>query len=598
MFRIRQVWDSESSGNAAALLQAQQLLRQWYPLAPPDEFAALGAKTLDRLRRGFRTLPYVAEDANERVRGCAILLHDPELRFDYLDYIAATPTKAGGGVGGALYERIREEAIAHGSIGLFFECLPDDPLLSRNETTRQVNADRLRFYEAFGARPIANTAYETPLKPEYDNPPYLVLDPLGQSVLPGRDVVRAIVAAILERKYRKVLPPGYAARVIASFRDDPIRLRPPRYSRRDESRPVKPLRSLAERMPLVVNDRHDIHHVRERGYVEAPVRVKAITQELDRLALFEHVEPLHFTDAWIYAVHDRGFVDYLREACASLEPGRSVYPYVFPIRNQSRPPKDLPLRAGYFCIDTFTPLNRNAYPAARRAVDCALTAALRVLEGQRMAYALVRPPGHHAERRAFGGFCYFNNTAIAANYLSRYGRVAVFDIDYHHGNGTQEIFYARDDVLTVSIHGHPRFAYPYFTGFRDERGAGPGKNFNLNVPLPEKLSNEDYRRAVAAGLARIRRFRPRFLVVAVGFDTAKGDPTGSWQNGAADFERLGELLGTAGYPTLVVQEGGYRTRTLGRNAAHFFSGLLRAQRTERAPRAVDSAAAKVETARG
>jgi acetoin utilization deacetylase AcuC-like enzyme/GNAT superfamily N-acetyltransferase len=584
MFRIRQVWDSKSSGNAAALVQVEQLLRQWFPLVSVDEFAALPSRIDDRLRRGFRTLLYVAQDANERVRGCAVLLHDPELRFDFLDYIAAAPTKAGGGVGGALYQRIREEAIAHGSIGLFFECLPDDPLLSRNETVRLINADRLRFYETFGARPIANTAYESPLKPGYDNPPYLVLDPLGQSTLPGRDAACAIVAAILERKYRKIMPPNYATRVIASFHDDPIRLRPPRYGRRDESRPVRPQRSLAERMPLVVNDRHDIHHVRERGYVEAPVRVKIITQELDRLALFERVEPLRFADTWIYAVHDRDFVDYLRAACASLEPGRSVYPYVFPIRNQSRPPKDLPLRAGYFCIDTFTPLNRNAYPAARRAVDCALTAALRVLEGQRLAYALVRPPGHHAERRAFGGFCYFNNTAIAANYLSRFGRVAVFDIDYHHGNGTQEIFYARDDVLTVSIHGHPRFAYPYFTGFRDERGAGAGKHFNLNIPLPEALSTDDYRRAVTAGLARIRRFGPRFLVVAVGFDTAKGDPTGSWQNGAADFERIGALIGAAGFPTVVVQEGGYRTRTLGRNAAHFFSGLLREQRAERPPR--------------
>jgi hypothetical protein len=147
----------------------------------------------------------------------------------------------------------------------------------------------------------------------------------------------------------------------------------------------------------------------------------------------------------------------------SLEVKESVYPYVFPIRNVARPPKDLAVRAGYYCIDTFTPLNHNAFPVAARAVDCAMTAAQRVLEGARVAYALVRPPGHHAERRSFGGFCYLNSAAVAANYLSGYGRVAMLDVDYHHGNGQQTIFYRRADVLTVSLHGHPSFAYPYFT---------------------------------------------------------------------------------------------------------------------------------------
>ncbi len=276
----------------------------------------------------------------------------------------------------------------------------------------------------------------------------------------------------------------------------------------------------------------------------------------------------------ILAVHDADFVNYLRHACRNAPESKSVYPYVFPIRNATRPPKELTVRAGYYCIDTFTPINRNAFPAAKRAVDCVLTAADEILEGRRIAYALVRPPGHHAERRTFGGFCYFSNSAIGAQYLSQHGKVAIIDVDYHHGNGQQDIFYERDDVLTVSIHGDPDFAYPYFTGFADERGAGPGEGFNLNIPLPENRDGSQYRKALEKAIRAVRDFAPAFLVIALGLDPAKGDPTGTWSLAAKDFEENGRMLGSLRLPTLVVQEGGYRTRTLGKNAKSFFRGLM------------------------
>lgn len=573
MFRIRKVPDDSTPGNAETLRQVQAIWRARFPLVAEEDIATLPQKLRDPLKYRFRSVLLVAEDARHQVQGFALLLHAPDLQFCYLDFIATAPERPGRGIGGALYERVREEALALGAAGVFLECLPDDPVLSPDPALRAENAERLKFYERYGARPIADTQYETPLTPGGTDPPYLVLDPLGREALPRHDQARAIVHAILERKYGRLCPPTYRRMVVESFRDDPIRLRSPRYVRRLSRKAVPSVPGLASQFPLVINDKHDIHHVRERGYVEAPVRIGAILKELNRADLVRRIQPRHFPDSHILAVHDGRLVDYLRRACAQVGTGRSVYPYVFPIRNEARPPRDLPVRAGYFCIDTFTPINANAYLAARRAVDCALTAAEQVLRGACLAYALVRPPGHHAERDDFGGFCYLNNAAIAAHYLSRCGRVAVLDIDYHHGNGTQQIFYERSDLLTVSIHGHPSFTYPYFSGFRDEQGAGPGLGYNLNIPLPESCPPDAYRQALERALGRIRRFGPAFLVVAAGFDTAAGDPTGTWANRGDDFRRIGESIGHLGRPTLVVQEGGYRVRTLGANVRHFFAGL-------------------------
>jgi len=573
MFRIRRVYDDTTPTNKEAVTQAQQILRTQFPGLSRRDVAKLPKQLRNPLKYRFRSILFVAEDQKERVKGFALLFHEPVLHFCYLDYISTAERRMGRGIGGALYERVREEALSLNATGLFFECLPDSLKLSPDPEMRKQNAARLRFYERYGARPIINTAYETPLKPGDDNPPYLVYDNLGIDSVLGQDMARGVVRAILERKYGTLCPPDYVDMVVESFKDDPVQLRKPRYVRKKTPAPVKASIPSDKRIILVINDRHGIHHVEERGYVESPVRIDAILNELDTTELFERVPPRHFSENRIRAVHADEFVDYFKKVCARLEAGQSIYPYVFPIRNAARPPRDLPIRAGYYCIDTFTPINRNAYLAAKRAVDCALTAARLILEGHRLAYALVRPPGHHAERRAFGGFCYFNSAAAAAEYLSSHGKVAILDIDYHHGNGQQDIFYERRDVLTVSIHGRPSIAYPYFSGFQSEKGTGAGKGYNMNIPLPEKIDVERYRQALSTAVKRVERFRPDFLVVALGLDTAREDPTGSWDLVARDFEVNGKMVGVLHLPTVVVQEGGYDTRVLGINARHFFIGL-------------------------
>jgi acetoin utilization deacetylase AcuC-like enzyme len=157
--------------------------------------------------------------------------------------------------------------------------------------------------------------------------------------------------------------------------------------------------------------------------------------------------------------------------------------------------------------------------------------------------------------------------------ISDYGRVAILDIDYHHGNGNQNIFYRRPDVLTVSIHGDPRFVYPHFAGFKTEKGKDQGMGFNFNYPLPEKITPAQYLDTLQQALKRLVVFRPSFLVLSLGLDTAKADPTGSWTLQAREFEKIGHAIGVLKLRTLVVQEGGYRTRTLSTNVRHFFQGL-------------------------
>lgn len=572
MLRIRRIYDEVLPGNRNALDQVKVIMRSRFSAISEEEIDQLGRYLHDPFLERFRAILFVAENVRQRVQGFAFLLHEPKIRFSYLDWIATKAGKSSSGIGGALYDRVRKAAVALGAKGLFFECLPDEVSLCPNEALLVENRKRLKFYEQYGARPIIGTAYEKPYKPDQACMPHLMFDGLSRTERPERDFVRAVARAILERKYVGYVPEAYIKRVENSIDQDPVRLREFRYVKTSAVSAAVSERP-CDRIALLFPDQHFSHHIHEHGYVEAPVRIRSILKEIADSSLFEMVEPSAFSEKHITGVHDIDFVNFLRRTCREIEENRYVYPYVFPIRNKTRLPKDRYILAGYYCIDTFTPLTHHAYTAARSAVNCTLSAAMEILNGRRLAYALVRPPGHHAERRSFGGFCYFNNNAIAAQYLRAFGRVAILDLDYHHGNGQQDIFYRRADVLTVSIHGHPGFAYPYFSGFKDERGEDEGEGFNLNLPLPEEVEGDRYRKALSAALQRVADFQPVFLVVSLGFDTAKGDPTGTWSLTPRDFEINGRMLGELGLPMLVVQEGGYRSRTLGVNARRFFEGI-------------------------
>jgi acetoin utilization deacetylase AcuC-like enzyme len=281
--------------------------------------------------------------------------------------------------------------------------------------------------------------------------------------------------------------------------------------------------------------------------------------------------PERIPPSLLRAIHDPRLVDLYR-AATHIEEGRTYYPSVFPKRRETEPdPSDIK-QAGYFCFDSGTPLTNVTWEAAAWSAACAVAAAREIRSGSRLSYALCRPPGHHASRDLFGGYCYFNNAALAAEQLP--GRVAIVDIDFHHGNGTQELYWRDGRVLFVSIHGDPREFYPYFSGFASERGQGEGDGKTINLPLPRGCDLQEYLRVLDDDvLPELEAFAPEAIVLSAGLDTYRRDPIGAFTLDTPDFHAIGERLGALGKPIVVVQEGGYCTDALGDNAVSLLLGL-------------------------
>ncbi len=572
MFRIRRIHDTFLPVNRDAVAQVQQIIREQFSDVADYKIREIPEKLLNPMKFDFRSVLFICDNRKGKVKGFALFSAEPTLGFGFLDIIALSSGSKGGGVGAALYSRVQEECVSLGFHWLFFECMTDSKGDYPDSAQLKENKSRLRFYERMGARPVMGTKYERPRKANDDNAYFLMADNLDSECSLDNESARKFVNAILKRKYKKVLSSKLVGEIVDSFVNDPVEIRPYRYIK--ERMPhVYPAVPQDKKIMLCVTDGHAIHHIKNLDYAEQPVRVSAILEELDKTDLFERVPREHFNDKHILAVHDKRFVNYFKEVALSIDPERSLFPDVFPIRKNIGKPKNIPSHAGYYCIDIYSPINRNAYLAAREAVDATLTAAKSIKDGAQFAYALVRPPGHHASHDSFGGYCYFNSTAIAAHYLSAYGRIVILDLDYHHGNGQEDIFYQRDDVLTISIHADPSFEYPYFSGYKEDVGEGKGAGFNLNIPLKKAIAGAEHLKATYKAIQKIRAFKPDVLVIALGLDTAQNDPSGTWNLLADDFQANGHALGRLHYPTLIVQEGGYDCSVLGKNAQAFLSGI-------------------------
>lgn len=281
----------------------------------------------------------------------------------------------------------------------------------------------------------------------------------------------------------------------------------------------------------------------------------------------------------IAAIHPPAYLTFLRTIHARWRaevPGAAdeVLPNVHLDRTLGGYPDSPVGLAAFHQADTACPIGPHTWDSACWSAWSAVAAAEAVLAGERAAYALCRPPGHHAYADLAGGFCFLNNSAIAAQLLRRgHDRVAVLDVDVHHGNGTQGVFYARDDVLTVSLHADPSGYYPFLCGYAHERGAGRGTGYNRNIPLPRTTADEDYLPALDAALGAVAAFAPGALVVALGLDAHEDDPLKGMRLSTGAFERIGRAIVRAGLPIVLVQEGGYLSDALGPNLTAFLTGF-------------------------
>ncbi len=320
--------------------------------------------------------------------------------------------------------------------------------------------------------------------------------------------------------------------------------------------------------------KHELRTGQVKPSSDIPDRSKIILAQLEQAqfsgAAHEFLVPREFGLKPVLELHQAGYIAYLERAYrewfdAGYNPD-GVLPSAFAVKGFRRRSINPQAEAGQYAFDLSAPIVAGTYRAARESANSAMTGAMLLRENKaNAAYALCRPPGHHATSNLSGGHCYINNAACAAQKLTRAGRVAILDIDFFHGNGTQELFYERSDVFTVSIHADPDRAFPFFSGFSDETGTGEGEGFNLNYPLRLATSNTYYLSVLEDALEAISGYKPDFLVVSLGVNTFKYDPNSDFELTHDVYAQIGLRIKQLLLPTLFVQEGGNALLELGEN---------------------------------
>lgn len=328
------------------------------------------------------------------------------------------------------------------------------------------------------------------------------------------------------------------------------------------------------------NGQGEIHHGKLVPCFENSSRIDKIIETFNQKGWRNFDEPKDIGLAPLLMIHEPDYVNFLQTIWNDWQAEGNVddiLPYIWPVPGlpQNKQHNSLNAKIGSFAFSSDTPIMKGTWTCAYMGAQSALTATSMILEGDRSAFSLSRPPGHHAHAGYYGGYCFLNNIAIAAQFALDNGanKVAILDIDYHHGNGTQDIFYNRSDVFTVSIHGDPASNFPYFLGAADETGEDAGEGNNLNIPLPDGTQFDAWHQALESACARIKAYNADYLFVALGVDTFEGDPISKFKLKTNDYLQIGKTIESIGLPTVFILEGGYSVGPIGDNIYNVLSGF-------------------------
>jgi acetoin utilization deacetylase AcuC-like enzyme len=344
-------------------------------------------------------------------------------------------------------------------------------------------------------------------------------------------------------------------------------------------------------MRVFFSSHHKYHHpkvfISKGQVVESPEKPQRadILEASARAAGHNLIEAEKHGLKPVEAVHDKDYICFLKNAWAEWElmpnSGKEIIPNIHPGRNMSALPQSVISLSGHYQADTACPIGHGTWEGIQTSSDVAVSGAMAIMQDTKnniqnsFAYSLCRPPGHHAYSDQAGGFCFFNNSAIAAQYCRDHGakKVAILDIDVHHGNGTQGIFYDRSDVMTVSLHGDPSTYYPFFAGYSDEIGIRKGEGFNFNYPMPKNTGDKAYLNTLKKAIDRISLYQPNVLIIALGLDASIDDPLAFLSITTEGFYKIGEIIGSSQVPTILIQEGGYISNVLGDNLIAVLKGF-------------------------